>query len=218
MVVWQASYEAFGKATITTATITNNLRFPGQYYDEETGNHYNWNRYYDPNTGRYTQEDLIRFNAGDENLYRYVQNRPVNGYDEEGLLTERGGLYYDDKGNIVGEKGLEAPNPLLDPINYIGGIGSLGAKWLSRPYWRYIGPNSSPTSAWMTRGCGWKPPYGKNFDKAKDALQMPFKPTAVKPVKVPWYKPVRGPRPAIKHPEWGKGGGPEYAKGWRWPE
>ena len=93
MVVWQASYEAFGKATITTATITNNLRFPGQYYDEETGLHYNWNRYYDPQTGRYTQEDLIRFNAGDENLYRYVQNNPINWKDPYGLEASFGGGY-----------------------------------------------------------------------------------------------------------------------------
>jgi len=84
-VVWAASYDAFGKASITTSTVSNNLRFPGQYYDEETGNHYNWNRYYDPSTGRYTQEDPIGFAGGDLNLYRYVGNGPVVGYDEEGL-------------------------------------------------------------------------------------------------------------------------------------
>lgn len=84
-VVWQASYDAFGKATVTTATISNNLRFPGQYADEETGLHYNWNRYYDPNTGRYTQEDPVGFEAGDENFYRYVGNGPVVGYDPFGL-------------------------------------------------------------------------------------------------------------------------------------
>jgi YD repeat-containing protein len=52
-VVWAATYEPFGKATVTTQTIVNNLRFPGQYYDAESGLHYNWNRYYDPKTGRY---------------------------------------------------------------------------------------------------------------------------------------------------------------------
>jgi uncharacterized protein RhaS with RHS repeats len=31
-VVWSADYKPFGEATITVSTITNNLRFPGQYY------------------------------------------------------------------------------------------------------------------------------------------------------------------------------------------
>ncbi|EPS8933974.1 RHS repeat-associated core domain-containing protein [Vibrio cholerae] len=49
--VWKASYSPFGKASITTQGPTFNLRFPGQYYDAETGLHYNWRRYYDPATG-----------------------------------------------------------------------------------------------------------------------------------------------------------------------
>ncbi|WP_229626435.1 RHS domain-containing protein, partial [Vibrio parahaemolyticus] len=37
--VWKASYSPFGKATVTTEQIKFNLRFPGQYYDAETGLH-----------------------------------------------------------------------------------------------------------------------------------------------------------------------------------
>jgi len=52
-VVWSAQYTAFGSATVELgSTVENNLRFPGQYYDEETGLHYNYHRYYDPGTGR----------------------------------------------------------------------------------------------------------------------------------------------------------------------
>ena len=47
-VVWSASYEVFGKAHVEIETVTNNLRFPGQYYDAETGLHYHWFRYYEP--------------------------------------------------------------------------------------------------------------------------------------------------------------------------
>lgn len=40
---------------------------------------------YDPSTGRWLQEDPIRFDAGDANLYRYVHNSPTNGTDPSGL-------------------------------------------------------------------------------------------------------------------------------------
>ena len=43
-VVWQASYDPFGQATISVSTVTNNLRFPGTYADAETGLYYNMNR------------------------------------------------------------------------------------------------------------------------------------------------------------------------------
>jgi uncharacterized protein RhaS with RHS repeats len=35
-IVWSATYDAFGKATVEgSSTVTNNLRFPGQYFDQE---------------------------------------------------------------------------------------------------------------------------------------------------------------------------------------
>ncbi|MBI2413496.1 MAG: RHS domain-containing protein [Deltaproteobacteria bacterium] len=83
--VWSATYTAFGNAEVQVATVTNNLRFPGQYLDEETGFHYNWNRYYDPNTGRYTQEDPIGFAGGDDNLYSYASQNSINRKDPKGL-------------------------------------------------------------------------------------------------------------------------------------
>ncbi len=58
-IAWDATYEPFGKATVTTATVTNNLRFPGQYYDAETGLHYNWHRYYWPEVGRHVEADIV---------------------------------------------------------------------------------------------------------------------------------------------------------------
>ncbi|MCL4479607.1 MAG: RHS domain-containing protein [Deltaproteobacteria bacterium] len=58
-VVWQASYDPFGQITISTATVTNNLRFPGMYADSETGLYYNMNRYYYPAIGRYIEPDPI---------------------------------------------------------------------------------------------------------------------------------------------------------------
>jgi RHS repeat-associated protein len=87
-IVWQASYDAFGKATVDAASsITNNLRFPGQYFDAETGLHYNWNRFYDPNTGRYVTEDPIGIKGG-INLFSYISNNPINFNDFAGLFCD----------------------------------------------------------------------------------------------------------------------------------
>jgi RHS repeat-associated protein len=86
-VVWAAKYSSFGKADVdATSGITNNLRFPGQYCDQETGLHYNYFRYYDPKIGRYLRVDPIGFTGGDTDLYAYVLNDPVNLVDPEGLL------------------------------------------------------------------------------------------------------------------------------------
>lgn len=87
-VVWSAQYTAFGDATVTVATVTNTLRFPGQYYDAETGLHYNWFRYYDPKIGRYLQTDPLRFLGGDVNLYQYVWSNPAYTGDALGLLSQ----------------------------------------------------------------------------------------------------------------------------------
>ena len=63
-VVWSASYRPFGEASIRAGYVTQNLRFPGQYYDEESGLHYNYQRYYDPGTGRYLTSDPIGLQGG----------------------------------------------------------------------------------------------------------------------------------------------------------
>ena len=86
-VVWSAKSESFGETLVGVATVENNLRFPGQYYDAETGLHYNWFRYYDPNTGRYLLVDPIGFWDRYSNMYSYVLNDPLIGIDPAGLWT-----------------------------------------------------------------------------------------------------------------------------------
>jgi len=83
-VVWSAVYDSFGNCQIGTETITNNLRFAGQYFDAETGLYYNLNRYYDPTIGRYLRTDP--FGQG-LNLYTYCFNNPHSWIDPLGLCA-----------------------------------------------------------------------------------------------------------------------------------
>ncbi len=58
--VWDESFPPFGQENPPIAgTVTNNLRFPGQYFDQETALHYNYFRDYDASIGRYVESDPI---------------------------------------------------------------------------------------------------------------------------------------------------------------
>ncbi len=86
-IVWQSSYTPFGEATESIATVENNLRFSGQYFDEETGLHYNYFRYYDPTTGRYITSDRIGLGDG-PNTYLYGQANPLKYTDPTGEAAQ----------------------------------------------------------------------------------------------------------------------------------
>lgn len=83
-IVWSLNTTAFGEGKPTMDTIEIPLRFPGQYYDTESGLHYNWHRYYDPEIGQYIEPDPIGIDGG-VNLYTYANNNPLKFVDPEGL-------------------------------------------------------------------------------------------------------------------------------------
>ena len=62
------------------------VRFPGQYYDAETGFNQNWNRDYDSSLGKYLQPDPLGLGGGDVNIYSYVGQNPLMGFDPLGLM------------------------------------------------------------------------------------------------------------------------------------
>ncbi len=114
--VWQAFYKPFGEATINPdSTVVNNIRFPGQYYDEETGLHYNYHRYYDLGTGRYLTPDPIG-QLGGINVFSYTENNPINLSDSHGLWAGIDDVF---------------TGP-IDEIIVIGGLAiaaAFGSKW-----------------------------------------------------------------------------------------
>jgi RHS repeat-associated protein len=88
---WEGK-EPFGLSQPTQAIVSGtnfifNLRFPGQYADQETGLFQNGYREYDPTTGRYMEVDPLGLYAG-WNPYNYVENNILNQFDLLGLRAD----------------------------------------------------------------------------------------------------------------------------------
>ncbi|PVZ40656.1 RHS repeat-associated protein [Pseudomonas sp. CC120222-01a] len=76
-IVWQATYRSWGEIEqLPINEVGQNLRFQGQYFDTETGLHYNTFRYYDPEVGRFVTQDPIGIEGG-YNLYVYAPNAVI---------------------------------------------------------------------------------------------------------------------------------------------
>ena len=91
-IVWQATYKAWGAVEkLAVNEVEQNLRFQGQYFDDETGLHYNTFRYYDPEVGRFVTQDPIGL-IGGENLYQYAPNS-IGWSDPWGWSCNRPGGY-----------------------------------------------------------------------------------------------------------------------------
>jgi RHS repeat-associated protein len=83
--VWQAEYNAFGRAHITKGPERHQpFRLAGQYFDNESGLHYNQARYYDPGLGRYLSLDPLFLESGSHNFYIYGNGDPINHLDPDG--------------------------------------------------------------------------------------------------------------------------------------
>ena len=92
-IVWAAQYNAYGRLTRlnrdTHQILDQPLRFQGQYFDAESGLHYNRHRYYQPDVGRYLTPDPSKL-AGGLNQYQYTRS-PTGWVDPLGLSECPGG-------------------------------------------------------------------------------------------------------------------------------
>lgn len=89
-VAWAGRYAAWGKVEagdreLVAPRTEQPLRYAGQYADDSTGLHYNTFRFYDPDVGRFINQDPIGV-LGGENLYGYAPN-PMLWIDPWGLAT-----------------------------------------------------------------------------------------------------------------------------------
>ena len=120
-IVWSAKAYAFGETSIDPgSSIENPLRFPGQYFDQETGLHYNYFRYYDPGMGRYVTEDPLGLKA-DLNIYAYVHSNPIR-------YSDIYGLFYGGGGGCWGGPGCYFVEGPFGPV--CGPEGSKIARWI----------------------------------------------------------------------------------------
>ncbi|MCZ0994250.1 hypothetical protein O1L44_15675 [Streptomyces noursei] len=126
---WRTQNTVWGATAWTRSSIAYTpLRFPGQYFDPESGLHYNCHRYYAPESGRYASVDPLGL-APASNPVSYVHN-PHTWFDQLGLAPEGCGrpfpVYRTPKAADAAYERLHGPNP----ANHQPGV-DLGGGYLS---------------------------------------------------------------------------------------
>ncbi|OGQ80195.1 MAG: hypothetical protein A2289_13325 [Deltaproteobacteria bacterium RIFOXYA12_FULL_58_15] len=189
---WAADYEAFGKAweylpeSTSPPSIEVNLRFPGQYLDRETGLHYNWNRFYDPNTGRYLTPEpiltdprwhrhvMLGFQSGPLPAYSYALSAPQRFVDPTGYVPVQNLSSHEipASGNPGPGQGSGGqvditlpPHSSVDsthPKNDVGDVDFIdGEKWRGNDEWPQVYCYDTADGAGVS--CSHLPPFMYHF-------------------------------------------------------
>ena len=135
-IVWSGDFTPFGELFNENGSVSNLIRFTGQYENIETGYFYNYHRDYDASLGRYLQSDPIGLNGG-INTYAYVAGNPINFVDPTGeipvflvpwigvgigAITDFG-MQYVIKGDLDCINWFE--------VGFSGALGSFGGGWFT---------------------------------------------------------------------------------------
>ncbi|WP_432406691.1 RHS repeat domain-containing protein [Wukongibacter sp. M2B1] len=123
-------YDPFGNLIKSTERINNKHKYAGEQYDEITGQYYLRARYYDPQVGRFTQEDTYR---GDGlNLYVYVANNPLKYIDPSGYGKD--GIVDNNQVPTVGdpERKLVLKNEYNEMSRTSGVYSNEGVSWVNK--------------------------------------------------------------------------------------
>ncbi len=87
-IVQRIDYDVWGRVINDTNPGFQPFGFAGGIHDQHTGLVRFGARDYDPESGRWTAKDPIRFQGGDANLYGYVLNDPINQVDLDGRVIQ----------------------------------------------------------------------------------------------------------------------------------
>ena len=128
--VWDVAVDPFGKVSpLSTGTKDLAMRLPGQWLQAEMADLYqNQWRHYDPSLGRYIETDPLGLEAG-QNVYAYVDGRPLEFVDPEGLGAT-GAAWGAGIGGAIG-LGIGATAGGAGGTLVLPGVGTVGgAAWL----------------------------------------------------------------------------------------
>jgi RHS repeat-associated protein len=139
-IIDHVDYGAFGNV-LSESNPSNGDRlmgFAGMERDTATGLNLAVYRVEDPGTGRWDGQDPISFSGGDANLYRYVNNQPVDGYDADGMI----GIFFDGAWQKRGwkerkERGRKGDIPISRRA--LGDLGSFYARGANGDIARFLG-------------------------------------------------------------------------------
>jgi RHS repeat-associated protein len=115
---WRWMAEPFGTTVpennpASLGIFTQNLRFPGQYADQESGLNYNYFRSYDGSIGRYVQSDPIGLAGGSWSTYDYVNGAPTMYADPSGLAPTKAVIWLVK----ICRAGIKKIRPVIDPAS-----------------------------------------------------------------------------------------------------
>jgi RHS repeat-associated protein len=157
--VWQAVWKPFGEEESITGSLTYDARFPGQWFQIESGLHWNWNRHYDPGTGRYVQPDpvgLMAMLSDGPSIYGYARQSPLGWIDPNGEETP--------PENAWDPNGPKSPgHPAGNNDNWPGDPDE-GPDWVKNPNGSGYGWRDKNGDVWCPTGWGKGAHGGPHWD------------------------------------------------------